>query len=47
MGILNISKNKHENSNVPTTVEEAIPIYEVFEDGIFLVGKNKWSKPIL
>lgn len=44
MGILNISKNKHENSNVPTTVEEAIPIYEVFEDGIFLVGKNKWSK---
>lgn len=29
---------------VPTTVEQAIPISDVYEDGICLVGRNLWSK---
>lgn len=29
---------------IPTTVEQAIPIRDVCEDGIFLVGRNLWSK---
>ncbi len=29
---------------VPTTVEAAIPIYGVYEDGIFCVGRNLWAK---
>ena len=29
---------------VPATVEQAIPITEVYDDGICLVGRNLWSK---
>ena len=29
---------------IPTAVEQAIPIRDVCEDGIFLVGRNLWSK---
>ena len=29
---------------IPTTVEQTIPIRDVCEDGIFLVGRNLWSK---
>ena len=29
---------------IPTTVEQAIPIRDICEDGIFLVGRNLWSK---
>ena len=29
---------------VPTTVEQAIPLYGICEDGISLVGRNQWSK---
>lgn len=29
---------------IPTTVEQSIPIRDVCEDGIFLVGRNLWSK---
>ena len=35
---------KTEPDAVPTSVEQAIPIQGVFEDGIFLVGRNLWSK---
>lgn len=35
---------KAEPDAVPTNVEQAIPIQGVFEDGIFLVGRNLWSK---
>ena len=35
---------KPEPDAVPTSVEQAIPIQGVFEDGIFLVGRNLWSK---
>ncbi len=33
-----------ENDKVPASVEAAIPIQRIFEDGIFLVGRNLWSK---
>lgn len=33
-----------EPDAIPTTVEQAIPIRDVCEDGIFLVGRNLWSK---
>ena len=37
--------NRHiEEDRVPSTVEEAISILGVCGDGIFLVGKNMWSK---
>ena len=41
--------NKKNNQNVerdkiPTSVEETIPIQRIFEDGIFLVGRNLWAK---
>lgn len=29
---------------VPTTVEDAIPLQDIYEDGICLVGKNLYSK---
>ena len=38
------SKQKYEPDAVPTTVEEAIPLLGVCEDGICLVGRNLWSK---
>ena len=37
-------KQKYEPDAVPTTVEEAIPLLGVCEDGICLVGRNLWSK---
>ncbi len=38
-------KKKHTDPDaVPTTVEDAIPIRGVFEDGIFSVGRNLWAK---
>lgn len=33
-----------EPDAVPTNVEQAIPICGVYEDGIFLVGRNLWAK---
>ena len=33
-----------EPDRVPATVEDTIPIQKIFEDGIFLVGRNLWSK---
>ena len=38
------NKQKYESDAVPTTVEEAIPLLGVCEDGICLVGRNLWSK---
>lgn len=40
-------KNKrsvYESDKIPTTVEQAIPIYDIAEDGICLVGRNLYSK---
>ena len=40
-------KNKrsvYESDKIPTTVEQSIPIYDIAEDGICLVGRNLYSK---
>ena len=44
MGIFHTKRKSAEPDKVPTSVEQAIPIQGVFEDGIFLVGRNLWSK---
>ena len=44
MSIFKKNNRQIEEDRVPTTVEEAIPILGVCGDGIFLVGKNLWSK---
>ena len=33
-----------ESDKIPVTVEQAIPVYDVAEDGICLVGRNLYSK---
>ena len=33
-----------ESEKIPVTVEQAIPVYDVAEDGICLVGRNLYSK---
>lgn len=38
------SSKQREKDQVPTTVEDAIPIYGIAEDGICLVGRDLWSK---
>lgn len=37
-------KRNKERVRVPRSVQQAIPIKAIFEDGIFEVGKNKYSK---
>ena len=37
-------KQDKEKFVVPKNVQDAIPIKTIWEDGIFLVGKNKYSK---
>ena len=46
MKILNrtLFKKDKEKFKIPRSVQEAIPIDAMWEDGIFLVGKNKYSK---
>ena len=44
MSIFKKNNRQIEEDRVPSTVEEAIPILGVCGDGIFLVGKNLWSK---
>ena len=44
MSIFKKNNRQIEEGRVPSTVEEAIPILGVCGDGIFLVGKNLWSK---
>lgn len=46
MKILNITlfKKDKEKFKIPRSVQDAIPIDAMWEDGIFLVGKNKYSK---
>ena len=38
------TKQAIEPDAVPTTVEEAIPVQDLYEDGIALVGRGLWSK---
>lgn len=46
MKILNrtLFKKDKEKFKIPRSVQDAIPIDAMWEDGIFLVGKNKYSK---
>ena len=39
-----IFKQDKEKLNVPKSVQDAIPVKTIWQDGIFLVGKNKYSK---
>ena len=45
MKILNkLFKQDKEKFVIPRNVQDIIPIKTLWEDGIFLVGKNKYSK---
>ena len=44
MSLFGRKQKSVEPDAIPTTVEQAIPILDVWEDGIFLVGRNLWSK---
>lgn len=39
----NLNKQEKEVFNIPKSVQEIIPIQRIWNDGIFLVGKNKYS----
>ena len=39
-------KQDKEKFVVPKSVQNIIPIYTIWEDGIFLVGRNKYAKTI-
>lgn len=39
----NINKLEKEGFNIPKSIQEVIPIRKIWSDGIFLVGKNKYS----
>lgn len=40
----NLFKQDKEKFVVPKSVQAVIPIKTIWEDGIFLVGKNKYAK---
>ncbi len=44
MSLFGTKKKTVEQDAIPVTVEDAIPIKDSAEDGIFLVGRNLWSK---
>ena len=39
-----IFKQDKEKIKVPKFVQDIIPVKAIYEDGLFLVGKNKYSK---
>ena len=39
-----IFKQDKEKFVIPRSVQDAIPVKAIWEDGIFLVSKNKYSK---
>ena len=40
----NLFKQDKEKFVVPKSVQSVIPIKTIWEDGVFLVGKNKYAK---
>ena len=40
----NLFKRDKEKFVVPKCVQDLIPVETIWEDGVFLVGKNKYSK---
>ncbi len=41
--LLAMQKQEREDFSVPRNVQQSIPIKRIWDDGIFLVGKNKYS----
>lgn len=41
--IKNIKRMEKDNFTIPKSVQQVIPIKKIWQDGIFLVGKNKYS----
>ena len=41
--LLNLKKQEKDNFHIPKSIQDTIPIKTVYEDGIFLIGKNKYS----
>lgn len=41
--LLTMQKQEREDFSVPKNVQQSIPIKRIYDDGIFLVGKNKYS----
>ena len=39
-----IQAQDREKIGIPKTAQDAIPVRRIWDDGIFLVGKNKYSK---
>lgn len=42
--INNLRKQEKDNVNIPKSIQQVIPIQKIWTDGIFLVGKNKYSQ---
>lgn len=42
--INNLRKQEKDNVNIPKSIQQVIPIQRIWTDGIFLVGKNKYSQ---
>ena len=47
MKFLEFIKRKKEKIKVPRSVQQAIPIKTIYEDGIFKVGHHKYSKTLI
>lgn len=43
----NLFKQDKEKFVVPKSVQAVIPIKTIWEDGVFLVGKNKYAKQVI
>ena len=39
----NLFKQEKEEFDIPKNIQEVLPVNKVWEDGIFLIGKNKYS----
>ncbi len=39
----NMTKQEKDSFNIPKSIQQVIPIQRIWNDGIFLVGKNKYS----
>ena len=42
--LTNMMKQDREKFRVPRKVQDMIPVRMIYSDGIFLVGKNKYSR---
>ena len=41
---MSIRKRKKEHTRIPRSVQDAIPISTIYDDGLFRVGKNQYSR---